>query len=164
MSEESKGPRPTHELKLLDIESGDTAVVGVAWAREQGFISVKLNPGVVLSYDNLKGKALTLFKAKTQEEWDAFHAARTSPARSPRSRSGYDGNGGTWRENNPAYVRKVHYSQATKQQCPNRDKGRPELSDDPAKVTCRLCKTIAQGASVTQLPTPEPPKDPPPAA
>ena len=164
-----KGTRPTHELKILDMETEDTAQVGVAWARDNGFISIKLNPGVTLSYDNMKGKVLTLFKARTPEEWEAIRTSRqaTEPQGPLTRKSGYDGNGGTWKDNHPQYVRKVHFFSATRSQCPQRTMGKPELSDDPSKVTCKKCKEIAQrtGRQATMTPIqPEPPKEPTPAA
>ena len=73
-----------------------------------------------------------------------------------------------WRRNeHPEYVRKIHYTHATRPQCPNRAKGRPQLTDDPAQVTCLLCKDVIRGVkrgTVTQLSKPESPKGPPPAA
>jgi hypothetical protein len=170
MSEIPKGTRPTHELKLLDMETEDTAQVGVAWARDGGYVSIKLNPGVTLSYDNMKGKVLTLFKARTKEEWEEWLASRQSqPQGTPKV--GYDGEGGNWKKSHPDYVRKVHFTPATRQQCAQRAMGKPELSDDPSKVTCKRCKELAQraashGASVTTLPVQmqEPPKEPTPAA
>jgi hypothetical protein len=159
MSEEPKN-RPTHELKLLDVDSGDTSLVGVAWAKENGTISVKLNPGVVLSYDNLKGKYLTLFKTRTKEEWDAFHAERRRQQEQPRSAPGYDGNGGNWKKNHPEYVRKVHFTAATKKDCSSRWRGLPQLSDDPAKITCTLCKSAFSAAPASSDQSNPPPTTP----
>jgi hypothetical protein len=128
MPEEEKGPRPTHELKLLDIETGDNGLVGVAWLRKGDFLSIKLNPGVVLSYESLQGKALTLFKVRSQEEWDAIKAAKRQPS--------------FQKEEYPPYIRKIHLTAATAHQCPNRVKAKAELTDDPSKVTCGKCKKI----------------------
>jgi hypothetical protein len=131
MTEDPKPNRPTHELKILDIESRDTSQVGVAWLRDDDAISIKLNPGVVLSYDTMKGKALTLFRLRTKEEWDAHHASRKQ--QSDQSRQEY-----------PLYVRKVHYSPFTKKECLNRTLGKPDLTDNPSNVTCGRCKRVLQ--------------------
>ena len=145
MSEENNN-RPTHELKLLDVDTGDTGVVGVAWQRADGHTSIKLNPGVVLSYDNMKGKYLTLFKVKTQAEWDAIHAERDQR----RQDQGY-----------PEYVPKIHFNSATRSDCPNRTRARAEqITNDPAKVTCGKCRRVVP-APVVQLPVPSNPEDPP---
>lgn len=148
MSEENTN-RPTHELKLLDTDTGDTGVVGVAWLRTDGHVSIKLNPGVVLSYDDLKGKYLTLFRVKTQAEWDAIRTERSGR----RQDQGY-----------PEYVPKIHFHSATRSDCPNRVRVRlNQVTDDPAKVTCAKCRRAIPGAPapVVPLPIPPSPEDPP---
>jgi hypothetical protein len=138
--EEKRDNRPTHELKLLDTDSGDTSVVGVAWAKENGTISVKLNPGVVLSYDNLKGKFLTLFKTRTKEEWDAYHAEKRRKQEAEKDgKPDYQGVK-TWKEQHPEYIRKTHWRFATSKQCPSIKLGNPDFADDIASVTCGKCK------------------------
>lgn len=167
MSEELKPSRPTHELKLLDTSSGDTAIVGVAWAKENGTISLKLNPGVVLSYDNLKGKYLTLFRTRTEEEWAAHHAAKKKREEEDRQNPSQPEKYPSWKEKYPDYVRKIHWNYATRRECPNRSMGHPEVSDDAEAVTCGKCKKAlqARGKVVPLNPTPEkPPEEPPPAA
>ncbi len=152
----SEDNRPTHELKLLDPDSGDTSLVGVAWERE-GRYSIKLNVGVVLSYDSVKGKYLTLFKARTPEEWQAYHNQKRAfhqPSGLPSQKTtGY-------RAQYPDYVRKVHFQNATRSECPNRFMGKPSLSDDPATITCGKCKKVIKRQPVTELPVG--PNEPPP--
>jgi len=138
---------------LLDKDSQDTAKVGVAWKRDNGSISLRLNIGVVLSYDNMKGKLLTLFPIRTPEEWEAFHAQRKP--QQPKN-NGY-----------PLYVRKVHFAPATRSECPNRAKAKSEITNDPSKVTCRLCREIAYPKDEEipfTLPTAKTPEEPPPSA
>ena len=54
----TKKSKPTHELKIKDVETGDQGLVGVAWFDEDnGWFSIKLNPGTFLTYESLKGKA-----------------------------------------------------------------------------------------------------------
>ena len=142
---EEKGPRPTHELKILDQETGDTARIGVAWERDTGF-SIKLNPGVVLSYDGMKGKLLSLFRIRSEEEWRAL--AKSPPARpaSPKPTVSQ------FRKENPNYVRKVHYAPFTKDDCVNRALGRAKVSDNPDEVTCRVCVHFIKHPNAGRLP------------
>lgn len=63
--------KPTHELKAKDVETGDYGKIGVGWMNEDGSVSIKLSPCVTVSYDNLKGKVLTLFPILTDAEWAA---------------------------------------------------------------------------------------------
>lgn len=139
MADDSESRRPTHEIKILDIDSGDSAQVAVVWYRpEKDYFSIKLNPGVVLSYDNMKGKALTMFRARTPEEAAAARlqaqaaqvAAQSTPVPATIK---------TWGANHPEYVRKVHYAPLGKHQCANRHKGKANLTEDTTKVTCRNC-------------------------
>lgn len=81
------GTKPTHELKVKT-EDGDYATVGVAWLSKEGWISMKLNPCVVLSYETLKDKTLTLFPVKTKEEWAAYHAQKARQAEISKKSSG----------------------------------------------------------------------------
>jgi hypothetical protein len=62
----SEPTMPTFRLKVKDQDTGATAEVGAGWLNDDGTINVKLNPCVVLSYDNLKGKYLTLFVVGSQ--------------------------------------------------------------------------------------------------
>lgn len=41
--------KPDFRLKLKDPESGATSEVGAAWLNSEGYLSIKLNVGVVLS-------------------------------------------------------------------------------------------------------------------
>lgn len=141
---EEKGPRPSHELKVLDLETNDTARVGVAWERDTGF-SIKLNPGVVLSYDSMKGKILSLFKIRTEEEWKAHvHAVPALPVTS--------GSPAKFKKQNPDYVRKVHFGPHTARECGSRVLGRASVSDDPEKVTCRVCSYWLKHPNAAQVP------------
>lgn len=63
---------PTHRLKLRDAKNR-TAEVGVGWMNaETGAISVRLNPGTVLSWRDIEDSTLTFFpaddKPKSQSE------------------------------------------------------------------------------------------------
>ena len=138
---EEKGPRPSHELKVLDLETNDTARVGVAWERDTGF-SIKLNPGVVLSYDSMKGKILSLFKIRTEEEWKARATVGLPEAPKPVS----------FKKQNPDYVRKVHFGPHTARECGSRILGRASVSDDPEKVTCRVCSYWLKHPNAAQVP------------
>ncbi|MCK5642736.1 MAG: hypothetical protein KAJ19_18145 [Gammaproteobacteria bacterium] len=60
------GP-PTHSLGLMDKETGDRGTIGSAWETEHGSFNIKLNPGVVLTYDMLKGNTMTLRLFKRDE-------------------------------------------------------------------------------------------------
>ena len=79
--------KPTHDLSVKDNETGDYAKIGVAWLNEDGHISIKLHPCVVISYEGLKGKLLTLFPCKTDKEW-AAHQARRNAAKRTAEHSG----------------------------------------------------------------------------
>lgn len=140
--EEKKGLKPTYELKILDQETGDTARIGVAWERESGF-SIKLNPGVVLSYDGMKGKILSLFKIRTEEEWRAFNRSTAASVEPPPTK---------WRKENPGYVRKVHYGPFTKDECANRALGKAKTTDDPGEVTCRVCNFFVKNPNASRTP------------
>jgi hypothetical protein len=77
----SKSVKPTHDLKVKDLETEDHGKVGVAWFDEEnGWFSIKLSPGVSLTYESMKGKALTLFPKRTEEEWKRFHAEKKKPS------------------------------------------------------------------------------------
>lgn len=47
-------PKPTHNLRVMSKVAGskDQGTVGVAWKREDGSFYVKLNPCVVLRWDD----------------------------------------------------------------------------------------------------------------
>lgn len=47
-----KPNQPTHRLRLLDKESGRGATVGAGWLNKDGHITINLNPGVRLSWDD----------------------------------------------------------------------------------------------------------------
>jgi hypothetical protein len=56
------GAKPTHQLKVRDKVTGETAVVGVGWLGEGGdSVFIKLNAHVVLNEVLLRGSTLTLF-------------------------------------------------------------------------------------------------------
>jgi hypothetical protein len=61
--------KPTHELSVKDTTSADRGKIGVGWLHDDGSMTVKLNPCVTISYDNLRGKVLTLFPIRSEEEW-----------------------------------------------------------------------------------------------
>ena len=56
-----KGAKPTHRVCVLDKETSARGEVGVAWERDDGAISIKLNPGTVLSYVDSQHMLITLF-------------------------------------------------------------------------------------------------------
>jgi hypothetical protein len=144
MSEEPKSNKPTHELKLLDTDSGDTSIVGVAWAKENGTVSLKLNPGVVLSYDNLKGKFLTLFRVRSKEEWDVYHEEKRQREKAEaEGKPDYVGVK-NWKKDHPEYIRKIHWNYSTRRECPSRSLGHPEVTEDSKAVTCGKCKKVIQ--------------------
>lgn len=69
--------KPTHELVVKDVETGDYGKIGVGWMDDKdGYVSIKLNPCVVVSYESLRDKVLTLFPIKTDKEWASFHAKK----------------------------------------------------------------------------------------
>ena len=53
--------KPTHRLKILDKTNDNRGIVGAGWENEDGSITIVLEPAVVLNYENLKDKVLTLF-------------------------------------------------------------------------------------------------------
>jgi len=60
--------KPTHRFKILDKDNEWRAEVGVGWQNEDGSISIKLNPGIVLDYEKLHNKVLTLFVERNNHE------------------------------------------------------------------------------------------------
>jgi hypothetical protein len=77
--------KPTHELKVRDDETGDWAKVGVGWISPEGWVTLKLSPCSVLSYETMKNKSLTLFPIKTDKEWAAFHAKKRQEQQASKS-------------------------------------------------------------------------------
>lgn len=60
------GDTPDYSISLLNKETDQRAYVGVAWLKEEGRISIKLNLGTVLTSDpNL---IITLFPFRSVEE------------------------------------------------------------------------------------------------
>ena len=61
-AEQKTGKRPSHEVKLKDVETGRHTVVGVAWDSDE-WMNIQLNPGVNLSYVDQQqlGLKLTIF-------------------------------------------------------------------------------------------------------
>ncbi len=55
-----KPTKPSHSLGLMDKETGERGTIGAAWVNDDGCFTIKLNPGVVLSYEQMKGGAMTL--------------------------------------------------------------------------------------------------------
>jgi hypothetical protein len=186
MSEESKPvaapapeakpapPKPTHELKIRDPESDEVAVIGRAWFRsDNGSIAIRLIPGVMLTFDNMKRKQLALFPIKEVVRPVAVAPVTSvvQPSKPPDMQTPTQ-----WKKEHPDYVRKVHYHFASRSQCPNRVRGKPQVTEDVTKVTCILCKEVADrmtrqpaGAPTTNVvpltkPPAEAPKDPTPAA
>ena len=52
---------PTHRLKILDKENGNTNIIGAGWKNHDGSISITIAPGIALDYDSCKNKVITLF-------------------------------------------------------------------------------------------------------
>lgn len=77
-----KATRPSHRLSVKDTDTGSVAEIGAAWLNEDGSFSVKLNPCVVISYDGLKGKYLSLFPVL--EEGEEKKVKETAAARAVR--------------------------------------------------------------------------------
>lgn len=53
--------KPTHRLKILDKGNDNRGVVGAGWENEDGSITIVLELAIVLDYENLQDKILTLF-------------------------------------------------------------------------------------------------------
>lgn len=70
MSKAFEVMQPTHNLGLMDKSTGDRGMLGVAWLQANGEVSIKLNPGVVLSYETMKlhDMTLRLFPRSTPNE------------------------------------------------------------------------------------------------
>jgi len=63
----SKGPkRPTHTIKVKEKEGSAQGEVGRAWLNDDGSLSIQLNPGVVLSWND--GLLITAFPRKSSGE------------------------------------------------------------------------------------------------
>lgn len=93
MSEHS-GVKPTFRLKVKDSETGSQAEVGAGWLNDDGSINVKLNPCVVLSYDNLKGKHLTFFVVGSEpHKQQPSSAARQAVEKIRAARTAASGSG-----------------------------------------------------------------------
>ena len=54
--------RPTFRIKILDKENNKKGTVGAGWLNEDGSITIQLEPGTNISYEESKNKVLTLFK------------------------------------------------------------------------------------------------------
>lgn len=50
-SKRNESTSPSHVLKMLDHDSSFWARVGAGWEKDE-YISIKLNPGVVLDWNN----------------------------------------------------------------------------------------------------------------
>jgi hypothetical protein len=169
---EPKPSKPTHELKIRDPESDEVAVIGRAWYRsDNGTIAIRLIPGVMLTFDNMKRKQLALFPIK--EEVRPVAVAPAAPAVSTKPPDMQ--NPTQWKKEHPEYIRKVHFFFSSRSQCPNRVRGKPEVTEEPSKVTCILCKEVAERMSRQPAGIPStnvipitqpaaPPKEPTPAA
>ena len=56
-----KPKKPSHNLGLMDPETGARGVIGAAWEDSHGGFTIKLNPGVTLTYETLVHMKLRLF-------------------------------------------------------------------------------------------------------
>ena len=56
------GNRPTHRLVIKRKDKqGPGTYAGAAWTTEQGWLSIRLNPGIVLSFRDCDEHYMTLF-------------------------------------------------------------------------------------------------------
>jgi len=53
--------RPTHRLKILDKDAGSKSTVGAGWLNADGSMSIRLEPGCQLNYEDSKNYLMTLF-------------------------------------------------------------------------------------------------------
>lgn len=67
MSEKSATSAPTHRLLLKDKDTGDYGEIGAGWQCDDGYIAIKLYPGVLLDYERMGNKLLTLFPRGKQK-------------------------------------------------------------------------------------------------
>jgi hypothetical protein len=75
------GRKPTHRFKALNKDTGETATLGAAWLNDDGTLTVKMDPFIVLT--NAPGHVLTLFPEAGKEQ-------RVAAARRRRPDDGED--------------------------------------------------------------------------
>lgn len=68
------GRKPTHRFKALNKETSETATLGAAWLNDDGTLTVKIDPFIVLT--NAPGHVLTLFPEEGKEQRIASRAKR----------------------------------------------------------------------------------------
>ena len=75
------GRTPDYDLSALSNSSDLRGKVGAAWINDDGSISIKLNPFVVLNAG--EDLQLRLFAYRTKEDWDRIRTQEKNSAATP---------------------------------------------------------------------------------
>lgn len=82
MTNQNHNNRPQYRLKAYHKPTGNRGEVGAAWVNDDGSLTLKLNPCVVLTYDS--NIVLTLFPV---EEPKPFPPKKDNPLGKPKRKS-----------------------------------------------------------------------------